>query len=136
MDQPAVGETPQARGPFVPGVVGPEVFPLQCRVPLSADERPRKDDPDLFFGVAVADTMLLPCVPRASSISAVALDQCARSSAVSCSAARMASNASFSLTGVPSPADRRPPRFRSTGAPRILPRCADAFASGVESQER
>ena len=55
MAQPAVGETPHARGPFVPGVVGLEVFPLQCRVPLSADERPRKDDPDVLFGVAVAE---------------------------------------------------------------------------------
>ena len=37
----------------------------------------------------------------------------------------MASNASFSLTGVPSPATRRPPRFRSDRAPRTLPRFAD-----------
>ena len=55
MAQPAVGETPHARGPFVPGVVGLEVFPLQRPVPLSADERPRKEDPDVLFGVAVAE---------------------------------------------------------------------------------
>ena len=55
MDQPAVGETPHARGPFVPGVVGLEVFPLQRPVPLSADERPRKEDPDVLFGVAAAE---------------------------------------------------------------------------------
>ena len=55
MDQPAVGQLPEARGPFVPVVVVLEVFPLHCPVPLSADERPRKDDPDVLFGVAVAE---------------------------------------------------------------------------------
>ena len=126
MEQTAVGETPEARDPFVPAVVVLEVFPLHCPVPLSVDERPRREHPDVLFGVAVADHHAAAVRARASSMSLVALDQCARSSAVSCSEAKMASNASRSLIGVPSPATRRPARFRSDRAPRTLPRFADA----------
>ena len=55
MDQPAVGEMPQARDPFVQGVVVLEVPALQVPVPLPAEEIPRKVDPDVLFGAPVAE---------------------------------------------------------------------------------
>ena len=56
------------------------------------------------------NTMLLPCARRVSSISAVAADQWAGSSATSCNEARMRSNASRSLIAARSLDRARPAR--------------------------
>ena len=55
MDQPAVGEMPEAGDPFVQGVVVLEVIALQVPVPFSTEEGPRKVDPDVLVGAPVAE---------------------------------------------------------------------------------
>ena len=55
MDQPAVGEMPQAGDPLVQGVVVLEVPALPVSVPLSTEEIPRKVDLDILFGAPVAE---------------------------------------------------------------------------------
>ena len=55
MEQLAVRQMPQARDPFVQGVVVLEVVTLQFPVPLSTEEVPRKVDLDVLFGAPVAE---------------------------------------------------------------------------------
>ena len=55
MEQLAVGGMPHAGGPFVQRVVNLVILALQFPVPLPAEELPQEIDPDVLFGVPIAE---------------------------------------------------------------------------------